>query len=287
MEELEALGPRPSISSSPVRHEHKRSEPDSQHCQRAEKSLPQNPGPSLQNPAHPRATHPFSRPAPALHARPNTTYGLDGAQFHLHPTAIPSRTWVPLPCIPTLPSHSSSPAQEGALSSSDAPSSGLAMLLQAPACCPGELGKAWGGCVGLEAGAGAGRSFHTTAQEGESTSGCVMKPHPAWSVLPISLHANVQETPSAVPALLFPTHIHQPGLPSSPLHPVFCFLNLHHHIQRCSPTALCRGLQDRASLSTFLSIIKVSLLFPSWQMPGCAMQHSAIQTAVLILAPAQ
>lgn len=97
MEELEALGPRPSISSSPVRHEHKRSEPDSQHCQRAEKSLPQSPSPSLQNLARPRATYPFCRPALPIHARPNTTYGLDVAQTHRHPTAIPSGTRVPPP----------------------------------------------------------------------------------------------------------------------------------------------------------------------------------------------
>lgn len=56
-EQLEAFGFRPSISSSPVRHEHKRSEPDSQHCQRAGKSLQLSitalPA-HAQSPAHPK-----------------------------------------------------------------------------------------------------------------------------------------------------------------------------------------------------------------------------------------
>lgn len=76
----------------------------------------------------------------------------------------------------------------------------LATLLQALACCPGRLGKARGGCVGLEAGAGAGRGFHTAAREGESAAGCVTQPHPARPALPRSPSPSAlacQETPSA------------------------------------------------------------------------------------------
>lgn len=293
MEELEAVGPRPSISSSPVRHEHKRSEPDSQHCQRAEKSLPQSPGPSLQNPAHPGLTHPSSRPTPALHARPNTTYGLDVAQLHLHPTGIPGRTRVLPPRIPTSPSRFSSLAQEGALTAVMPPAPGQAAA--SPSLLPWRAGEGpRGSCVGLEAGAGVGRGFHTTAQEGESTSGCVMKPHPAWSALPVPLHANVQETPltgastarshgSASPPTSHPDPLTRASFLPSP--PSLLFpAPPSPHPERCSPTALSRT-EPPQCLST--SNTQVSLLFPSWQMPGCATQNPAIQTAVLIPAAAQ
>lgn len=79
-EQLEAFGFRPSISSSPVQHEHKRSEPDSQHCQRAGKSLP----PSITA---------MRRAQPALSTAPGSPAPLPFPEGHSIPCSTSGTTW--------------------------------------------------------------------------------------------------------------------------------------------------------------------------------------------------
>lgn len=308
MEELEAFGPRPSISSSPVRHEHKRSEPDSQHHQRAEKSLPLSPGSSSPARRARLAPQPCSpTPAPALHARPNPTPGLDEPHLHLHLAAIPRRTQVPPLVSPCCPAPSL-PARHGRVPwAASGAGQLLAMLLQAPACCPGGLGKAQGGCVGLEAGAGAGRSFHPAAWEGGSTAGCVTPPHPAQLCCPSPSAPACQETPSAGagshssarPPASHPAPLTKASFLPSPPSQLFVPCASVTAPSEVPTGCPCPGLgRPRQSPSTEGSQVPEQGLrqhppapshpqHPSWQTPGCTTQHPAPQTPALTPAPPQ
>lgn len=193
-EQLEAFGFRPSISSSPVRHEHKRSEPDSQHCQRAGKSLL----PSItallahaQSQAHPEHStrYPGSTAIPRGHSIPCSTPGTTWHRRMLEAASSSGR----LPATPTSPSL---------------PPLGL------------------GSRMGLEAAVGAGRGFHMAAWAGGSAAGCVTPPHPGSPGKPFGRCQLNRSQPGAAPAFPFPApwaeapaQPHQSQLPSSPLRP--------------------------------------------------------------------
>lgn len=197
----------------------------------------------------------------------------------------------------------------------------LATMLQAPACCPGGLGKVQGGYVGLEAGAGGGRGFHRAAQEGDSAAGCVTQPHPAQpaplTVLPFPLCAGTPGNPfgrcqlswepwQCQPSCFPPGPTNQGFLPPLSAQPVLCSLCLHHHTQpdahqpalsrawapwTVSPTmegsgVPAQGPRQHPPVPSHLQH-QGSLLFPSWQMLGCATQHPALQMPALTLAPPQ
>lgn len=191
----------------------------------------------------------------------------------------------------------------------------LATLLQALACCPGGLGKAQGGCVGLEAGVGAGRGFHTAAREGESTASCVTQPHPARPAPPCSPSPSApahQETPSAGassagsrgsasspashPALLTRASF-LPSLPRQSFVPRASITAPSkvpagrpvpglRHPERSQPA--WRGVRHpHKGPSSIPQQHRGSLLFPSYQTLGRATQHPAPQTPSLTLAPLQ
>lgn len=109
-EELEALGPGPNISSSPVQHEHKRSEPDSQRCQRAEKTLRRAPAPPC--PCAGPSSSQSCAPLPHVSAGPPhepKPHNQDGCSLalpssHCHPSGTrvppPVSLYLPVPSPP-------------------------------------------------------------------------------------------------------------------------------------------------------------------------------------------
>lgn len=106
-----------------------------------------------------------------------------------------------------------------------------------------------------------------------------MKPHPAWSALPVPFHANKQETPlrgvssarshgSASPPNSHPDPLTRASFPPSP--PSLLFPVPPSHPERCSPTALSRT--EPPSVPSHQQHQSVSPLSPP---AGARMCHAA------------
>lgn len=168
--------------------------------------------------------------------------------------------------------------------------------------------------MGLEAGTGAERSFHTGAREGESAAGCVTQPHPAPLCSPSPSALACQETPLAGassarshgsasspashPAPLTrasfllspPSQSFVPGasVTTSSEVPTSCHRpGLRHPAQSPTQHGGEVGTCTRAQATSPRAFLPAAPRVPHWQILGHARQHPAPQMPALTLAPPQ